>query len=166
MEETRNLWVETYVLNWLAMLWRRRGQVQQARHYASRALKTARAVQHPEQVGLSQGHLSWVAWREGKQAEAEELGQAALRAWQRTQWVYAFYWTARFPLLAMALEGDRIPEALDHARAMLDPMQQRLPADLEAALEKACQMGDGGQPEAIRTQLRRTVELAQVLGYL
>ena len=166
MEETRNLWSGSYVLNWLAMLWRRRGQVQKARHYASRALKTARAVQHPEQVGLSQGHLSWVAWREGKQADAAELGQAALRAWQRSQWAYAFHWTARFPLLAMALEGDRIPEALDHARAMLDPMQQRLPADLEAALEGACQMGEGGQPEAIRAQLRRSVEVAQDLGYL
>jgi tetratricopeptide (TPR) repeat protein len=165
-EQTRNLWVEAYVLNWLAMLWRRRGQVRRARHYASRALKTARAVQHPEQVGLARAHLAWVAWREGNLPGAEEMGRAAQRSWQRSQWAYAIQWTALWPLLAIALEGDRIPEALDHARAMLDPMQQRLPADLEAALEKACQMADAGQPEAIRVQLRRTVELAQGLGYL
>ena len=165
-EQTRNLWIETYVLNWLAALWRKRCQVRKARHYASRGLNTARTVHHPEQVGLSQGHLAWVAWREGNQAEAGDLGQAARRSWQRSQWVYAFHWTALWPLLAMALEGDRISEALDHARAMLDPTQQKLPRPMESTLESAIEAGEAGQPEAVRAWLQRAVEEAQGSGYL
>jgi hypothetical protein len=158
--------VEVYVLNWLAVLWRRCGQVQKAHHYASRGLKTARIVQHAEQVGLSQGHLAWVAWREGNQAEAEDLGQAARRSWQRSQWVYAFHWTALWPLLAMALDGDRLSDALEHAQAMLDPMQQKLPQTMESALESAIQAGETGQPEEVRACLQRAVETAWESGYL
>ncbi len=88
-----------------------------------------------EQVALAQANLAWVAWREGDMDEAQTLAQAALDSWQRSQLVHAFHWTGRWPLLAMALDADRLSEALDHARAMLDPMQQKLPRPMESALE-------------------------------
>ncbi len=115
---------------------------------------------------MAQANLAWIAWRLGDIAEAEELGRAALDLWQRGQWVYAFHWTARLPLLAVALEKEAVPEALDHARALLDPQQQRLPQLLEAALEEAIQVEDDGQPEATRSRLQQSVELAKDLGFL
>ena len=166
VKQTRNLWVETYVLNWLAVLWRKRGQVQEARRYAEQGLMTAPLVHQLEQVALARANLAWVAWREGDVDEAQTLAQAALDSWQRSQFVHAFHWTARWPLLAMALEGDRLSETLEHARAMLDPRQQKLPQPLESALEESTKRGDDGRPDVLRACLQRAVELAQELGYL
>ncbi len=158
--------VRAYALTWMTVLCRKRGQVEGARGYAPRALVAGIAAGQPEQVAMAHANLSWIAWREGNLAEAEELGLAALDSWQRGQFVYAFHWTARFPLLAMALEKEGIPEALGHARAMLDPQQQQLPEPLEAALEEAVQAGEQDLPTASSAHLRRAVELAQKLGYL
>ena len=163
--------VRGWTLTWLTILCRRRSKVEEVAGYAPRALEAGTAAGIPEQVAMAQANLGWIAWRQGDLAEAEELGRAALESWQLGQWVYAFYWAARWPLLAIALAQDRVPEALDHARAMLDPQQQRLPEALEAALERALGAGEGGEPEAAqaehaRAHLQRAVELAQEAGYL
>jgi tetratricopeptide (TPR) repeat protein len=152
-------------LLWLAVLCRKRGQVEEARHYASLALEVASTDGTPEQVAMAQANLAWVAWREGDVEGVQELGQAALDSWQRGQWVYAFHWAARLPLLAVALESDQPAGALAHARAMLDPQQQRLPEPLEAALEAAVQADEDHRPEA-RAHLVRAIELAQETGFL
>ena len=165
-ERTGDVHNRVYALTWLTVVRRMRGQVDAVRDYAARTLEAATTAHMPEQVALAQANQAWVAWREGNLAEAEELGQAAIRSWQRSQWAYAFQWTALWPLLVVALEKDRVPEALDHARALLDPQQQRLPGELEAALERSIQVGDEGPPEKVRPCLQQAIDLAQVLGYL
>jgi tetratricopeptide (TPR) repeat protein len=152
-------------LLWLAVLCRKRGQVAKARRYASLALKVASTDGVPEQVAMAQANLAWVAWREGDVEGVQELGQAALDSWQRGQWVYAFHWAARLPLLAVALESDQPAGALAHARAMLDPQQQRLPEPLEAALAAAVKADEDRPPEA-RAHLVRAIDLAQETGFL
>jgi tetratricopeptide (TPR) repeat protein len=158
--------VRTYALTWLTVLHRRRGQVDAAERYASRALAGAPASRIPEQTAMAQAGLAWVAWRKGNLAEAEKLGRAALDSWRQGQFVYAFHWTARWPLLAVALARDALPDALAHARAMLDPQQQLLPADMNVVLEQAMHANDNGQVEAARTHLQRAVALAQEQGFL
>ena len=124
-----------WALTWLTTLHRRRGQVEETRCCAPQALEVASTGGIPEQVAMAQANLCWVAWREGDVAKAQELGHAALDSWARGQWVYAFQWTARLPLMAMALERGQLPEALDQARVMLDQQQMKLPEPLEAALQ-------------------------------
>ena len=148
------------------VLYRERGQVAEAEANAARALEAATAARMLEQVAMTQANRAWIAWRKGDLAEAEAQGQAALDSWRRGQFVHAFHWTARWPLLAVALAQERVAEALDHARAMLDPQQQQLPEALEAALEQALQTGEAGKKEAARPHLQRAVELAQETGYL
>ena len=155
-----------YALTWLNVLYRKRGHLAEAEANAARALEAGRAARMPEQVAMAQANRAWIAWRKGELAEVEAQGLAALDSWRRGQFVYAFHWTARWPLLAVALAQDRVPEALDHARAMLDPQQQQLPEALEAALEGALQAGEDGEPESARPHLHRTVALAQGMGYL
>jgi tetratricopeptide (TPR) repeat protein len=157
---------QAWALTWLTVLYRRRGQVEETRRYARRGLEAASAGGIPEQEAMAQAGLAWVAWRRRELAEVERLGQAALDSWQRGQWVYAFHWTARLPLLAVALEREDVPEALDQARALLDPQQQQLPRSLEASLEEAIQADDEGHPEAARAHLERAIELAQELAFL
>jgi tetratricopeptide (TPR) repeat protein len=132
-ERTGHLVHRTWSLTQLCILYRRRSQTEATHEYALRCLQVAKSAQQLENAAVARGNLAWIAWREGNLAEAEEQGQAALELWQKSPFVYAFHWTARFPLLAVALDREEIPEALDHARALLDPQQQKLPEPLEAA---------------------------------
>jgi tetratricopeptide (TPR) repeat protein len=153
-------------LTWLTVLYRRRGLVEETRSCARRGLEVATSGGIPEQEAMAQANLAWVAWREGDLAQAEELGQAAFDAWQRGQWVYAFQWTAHLPLLAVALQREQIAKALEHAGAMLDPLQQKLPDSLEAALEAAVQAGEAGQEAEANAHLHRAVQLALETRFL
>jgi tetratricopeptide (TPR) repeat protein len=165
-ERTGHLVAQTWILTWLSVLHRQRGEMEATRVYALRGLQTATAARLLENAGLARGNLAWLAWREGDLPEVEAQAHAALELWQQSAFVYAFHWTARFPLLAVALTRGQVPEALDHARAMLQPLQQRLPAPLEAALEAAIQTSDDEQAELVRQHLERVVEAAQETGYL
>jgi tetratricopeptide (TPR) repeat protein len=165
-ERTEYPLVQAYAHNWLNVLYRKRGQVAEAEANAARALEAARAARMLEQVAMAQANLAWIAWRKGDLAETEAQGLAALDSWQRGQFVHAFHWTARWPLLATALAQERVAEAVDHARAMLDPQQQQLPADMEAALEEALQAGEADNPGKARLHLQRAVKVAQETGYL
>jgi tetratricopeptide (TPR) repeat protein len=158
--------VRGWTLNWFTVLVRKRGQIEAVERYAPRALEVTTEVGLPEQIGLAQANLCWLAWRDGDLVRAQELGLAALDSWAQGQWVYAFQWAARLPLLAMALERERIPEALDQARVMLDQQQMQLPEPLEAALQAAAQAGENDQLEEARKHLERAVTVAQEAGFL
>jgi tetratricopeptide (TPR) repeat protein len=166
VERTGNLVYRTWILTWLSVLHRKRGESEACRDYAQRGLQTAEAARLMENAALARGNLAWLAWREGDLAEAEKQGRAALDLWEESAFVYAFHWTALFPLLAVAVEKDALAEALDHARALLDPQQQKLPDPLEAALETAIQTGDDEGAEAARQSLQQAVQVARETGYL
>jgi hypothetical protein len=99
-------------------------------------------------------------------SEAEEQGQATLGLWQRSPIVYAFQWTARLTLLAVAMDRGQIPQALDHACALLDPRQQKLPEPLETAQEATVQAGDAEGDGVVLRRLEHAIQVAQDTGYL
>ena len=67
---------------------------------------------------------------------------------------------------AVAVAWGQGPEALAHARAMIDPLQQRLPDPLEAALEAAIQAGEDDGAKAAAQHLERAIQVAKETGYL
>jgi len=165
-ERTRHLVYRTWILTWLSVLHRKRGEAEATREYALRGLQVATSAGLLENAALVRGNLAWLAWREGDLAEAEKQARTALELWDQSAFVYAFHWTALFPLLVMAVERDALAEALEHAQALLHPQQRRLPESLEAALEAAIQVGDDGQVETARQRLERVIQVAQETGYL
>jgi hypothetical protein len=84
----------------------------------------ANAVQY---VGAAKANLAWVALRDGREAEAEELGKAALGCWAPLANAYAFKWQAVWPLLWLALQRDDLAETTALAEQLLVHSQQ-LPA--------------------------------------
>jgi hypothetical protein len=68
--------------------------------------------------------------------------------------------------MATTLAEDRIADAVGHARALLEPTQQRLPDPLTRRLEEAIRAWDGDELQAARVYLDQSVELAQEMGYL
>jgi predicted ATPase/class 3 adenylate cyclase len=90
-------------------------------------------------TGLISANRAWLAWRDGDLDATETWGAAALAEWPLAKRAgpTVFQWTARFPLLAVAVERGRLDSASEQAQAMLDEQQQPLPEDLRATLEQA-----------------------------
>jgi hypothetical protein len=165
-ERTGNMVHQTWLLTWLSVLHRQRHEPEDCRRYAERGLEASTIAGLAENAALVRGNLAWLAWGNGDDAEVEAQGRAALDLWQRSPFVYAFHWSARLPLLAVALEKEQIPEAVEHAGAVLDPLQQKLPDSLEAALENAVQASEAGQMAEAQAHLQRAVAVAQETGFL
>ena len=107
--------------------------------YALRAQEAAEAAHMPDYVAAAKGNQAWLAWRRRDLPAAEQRGQEALALWRQSPLVYPFQWQALWPLIAVALARGREDEAWAHAQALLEPTQQRLPDELNAALEAAVQ---------------------------
>ncbi|MGD9048291.1 MAG: AAA family ATPase, partial [Anaerolineae bacterium] len=157
--------LESRCLTYLTLLGRRRGRVKETRHYACRSLTVATTAEMHTYVGMAQANLGWVAWREGDLSEAEANGKAALDS-MRQPIRSPFEWIALWPLTGAALARQEVGRAVNHARRMLDPLQQLLPAEMASVLEAAIQAWDQGQAEVAETHLRHTAETAADLGYL
>jgi tetratricopeptide (TPR) repeat protein len=157
--------VQTQCLTYLTVVYRKLGQVEEAIDHALRSLETATWVRNPMYIGAARANLAWGAWRKANLAKALEKGKAALESWQQSPG-YPFQWLSLYPLIAVVLAHDRIPEAVEYARGLLEPAQQALPDALQAVLGEAIETWERDEPEATRTHLDRALELAQELGYL
>jgi tetratricopeptide (TPR) repeat protein len=167
-ERTGDIVHQSRCLTYLTILYRKHGQVEKARHYIFRSLAIATAAQTLEIVATAKANLAWVEWCEENLSEAEVNARAALDLWQQPpvdQAIYPFQWTAFWPLIGVALAQDLTSEAVDYARALLEPSQQRLPDALTALLKEAIKSWEGGETETAHTYLNQVIELAQELGW-
>ncbi len=168
-EQTGNVMVRLWCLIGQSILYRKRGQVEEARRTSLLAMEVATAIPRPEQIATAQANLAWVAWREGKGEEAQAKGAAALAIWRSellASVVYAFQWTALWPLLGSALELNHISEAMSHARALLAPSQQCPPDAMATLLAAAIEAWDSEQSDSARAHLQQAAALAREKGYL
>jgi predicted ATPase/class 3 adenylate cyclase len=110
--------------------------------------------------GLVGGNAAWIAYRDGDLDRATRLAEQALVEWaaEKRGGVTVFQWSARFPLLGVALERGRVEEALAQAEAMLDEAQQPLPARLRELLEPAVRDRDA-------SSLAAALDAARAVGY-
>ena len=156
---------ELRCLTYLACARLRQHDVAAVKELAPQNEELARAFVFPEYVGMARAMLSWVAWKEGRFAEAELLGQEALEKWRTGAAHYPFYWVALWPLMAVRHAGGRYEEAVAAARELLSPDQMRLPLELETTVESAVAAWDSRQPEVARDRLGRALRLAELLDF-
>ncbi|MBN1205355.1 MAG: protein kinase [Myxococcaceae bacterium] len=152
--------------SYLTMLQRQRQRTEAVQRLARKALKVAMACQMADYAAAAEANLGWVAWREGRLAEAEALCQEALTRWAPLSLVFPFQWMALWPLLELAHRRGEPGAALAHARALLEPRQQQLPAGIREALEQALEHDSQGQREESAAQRERALGLASIHGHL
>ena len=129
--------LRTRCLTYLTILWRKRGDVVEARRFAELALEAARTAHMEDCVAQAYANLAWIAWREGDHCRAEELACDAWSDWDTTHPRHThrmWAWSPVFPLLGLALRAGRDEEARALAEVLVDPTRQALPAELEEAL--------------------------------
>jgi tetratricopeptide (TPR) repeat protein len=110
---------------------------------AERARASAQEAGFPGYVAAAKANLGWVALRDGRAQEAENLTREALDLWQAPS-AFPFEWLARGPLLALLLERGDAQGALRQAEGLLEPRQQRLPDGSHDVLQKALSDGLAG----------------------
>jgi predicted ATPase len=157
--------VQSRCLTYLTILYRKRKQSEKVQHYISRALDVAMAGNMLEYISTAKANLAWVKWYEGNLPEAQENGRIALDMWQQAPLVYPFKWTALCPLISVAHVQNKVSEAVEYARTLLEPAQQRLPDALTALLEEAIKSWEGGESETAHTYLNQAIGLAQELDW-
>jgi tetratricopeptide (TPR) repeat protein len=160
-EEIGNARLRSHGLSLLPFICRRRGQVERVRDILARA----DAQGFAQNNSILTGHQAWVAWRSGQCDEALRLGLAAVAHFEHAQ-RNPFQWTARGPLVGVALAQEQDTAALEHVRAILDPSQQRPPDILNRPLEAVVEAWDSGEHQTAHTRLVAAVPLASELGYL
>lgn len=157
-------WREAICCAYLALLHRRRGDVEAVRGWTARG--EALQCHLPAADGLSRANAAWLVWRAGDAEGARRHADAALRIWAGVSPAYPFEWGARWPLLAITLAEGAIDQAVEHARAQLDPEQQPLPDDVARELALAVELWEGGDSARAAAHLQHAAEMAAPLGFL
>jgi tetratricopeptide (TPR) repeat protein len=149
-------------LTFLPFIFRHHRHVEEVRGVIARAS----TVPEASHIRIITGHRAWVAWRDGDLSQAESYGRILWEDRQGQQRSNSFYWTGLWPLIGVALLQERIAEAMDYTRVLLEPTQQPPPDMLRTLLEMAIHSWDAGQPEEARALLRQAVPLAEKMSYL
>ena len=164
-EQIGDVTLQVRCLTFLAITFRRHGQVETVRRLSERALALATAIQAPGYLPHIHASLGWVAWRQGDLAEAQKQAQAALEIGQPLL-LFPFQWASLLPLIGVALAEARHADAVTYVRLLLSPTLQRLPDALTTVLGAAVQAWDADQPEAAHSRLQQAIALATEVGYL
>jgi predicted ATPase/class 3 adenylate cyclase len=156
-------------LTYLPVVARKRDDPAGVRRYLPRLLEISAApsmLLH-DYLAAARAHQGWLAWKEDDLEEAQAKGLEAVEGWREVHLSpYPWQWLARLPLLAIAIRQDRLPDAIEHTRAMLAPTQQILPAELEKVLQEALMAWDKTDRTAARAALDRAVRTAGRIDYL
>lgn len=163
-ERTGNVPLQDRCLAYLSIACRLDGDEGQVRAYVRQGLKAAISEQNSYYIGVAKANLSWLSHRKGNLGHALRVGVLALEQWRAL--AYPLEWLARWPLLSVHFSQDQVSRAVDEARAMLVPAQQRLADVVEVLLEEAVQAWDQGKQASAGERLRRAINLAGEIGYL
>jgi class 3 adenylate cyclase/tetratricopeptide (TPR) repeat protein len=158
-EERGDVLLQARSLTYLAVLARMRGDVERTQALARRSEAAAKEAGLLEYTAMAQANRCWVAWRRNDEA-LEAHGRAALEIWEAIPLHYPFVFMALWPLMAHALSKDRIAEAVNLARRILDPLQRRPAPPVEARLRRALDAFDEGDPETATRSLAAALRRA------
>jgi class 3 adenylate cyclase/tetratricopeptide (TPR) repeat protein len=163
-ERTGDVASQAACQTYLTVLARLAGDLDLVRQRAIEALKAATLANAVQYIGAAKANLAWTALREGREAEAKQLGTEALDCWAPLANAYGFKWQAIWPLLWLAVERDDLAEAKALADQLLAHSQQLPASDLRPLLKRV--VGDSTDKSQIRDLLRQAAGMAKTIGYL
>jgi tetratricopeptide (TPR) repeat protein len=166
--ETGDLALQARSQTYLGVLCRLKGDLEGTRAHAMQSLEVAGKLAMDDYLGAAHANLGWIAWREQRHLEARRETNVALLHWEKLaiRYPYPFQWLARLQLIAAALEGPSLDEAVGHANALLDVVQHRLPDPVTLPIERATAQENLHATSSIEGWLREALVAAQRLGYL
>ena len=114
---------------------------------------------------MARAVLCWVAWKEDRHSEVEQLAEEVLRPTPGGEPPFPFAWICLWPLIAVRLAEGRPAGAITAARKLLQPPQMRLPPQLEESLAGALAAWEAHDHALASERLRKSVVLAERLRF-
>ena len=150
--------------NYMALIQRKRGDLDGVRRWAELTLAGAKKARMPLYSELSRANSAWLALREGRLDEAERLASETLATLGPLP--FQVKWLAAWPLTACHHARGAMAQAGDAIRVMLDAQQQRQPAELTEALQETLIALESEDPVAAQARLLSVMPMARMLGYI
>ena len=149
VERTGDVVLRPRCLCYLNVTALRRHDVETVRLLAPQAMEAAHAASYPEYVAAAKAAQAWVAWQDERPEDVVALASEALDIWGTTVVSYSWYWLCLWPLISVRRAANQVAEAVEGARQFLVPPQQRLPDELEAAVQAAIDAWERGSPNLL-----------------
>jgi hypothetical protein len=148
----------------MALVGRKRGNVEMAREWAQRTLAHADQTRNMFYKAHALGSLAWVHLRDEEPELAQKYAQEAIDLNLLNPLVFMY----RGPALAVEVQNKNWEQAVSHAKTFLQPMQQKMPDDVEAMLEQAVNCWEAGDVNATSEKLTSAIELMKQkqMGYV
>ncbi len=123
--------------NYLALVGRKKGDIAMTREWAERTMKLSRRSNNMLYLMTSLGSMAWVEWKTGNIDEArsylpESLALAAKIPFPAIAMV-------RGPAMGLAIEIEDWSTAIEQAKILIQPTNQKLPEDVHFLLEQSIQ---------------------------
>jgi hypothetical protein len=151
-------------LTYLAVGYRRLGDVTRTERVAERALRASEDARLAPYIGASLACLAWVSWKRNGAVVAERRAREARQWWESTDHEFPFRWLALFLLLDFAFRRDDLEAARSLLGELTRERQQALPSELTALVQEA------ERPSAdyreLSTTIQRILMAAEADGYL
>ena len=111
-------------------------------------------------------NLAWLAWRSGDLSAARQEGEAALEHWEEAATGIPFRWLALWPLIGVALQENRLEQALAFGALLLEDTQQPPPQKIGERLAGAFAAWRAGNGVQARAYLEAAATAAFSHGHL
>jgi len=153
-------------LNYLALIFRKRGDIALAKEWASRTLMLAQKANSHFYQAAALGSLGWVEFHAGNEPKAEEYLEQALALQEKIPTPLRFMVSG--PALAMHVKNKNFETALIHVKSLLHPSQQKMPDELQSMLEEAIAKWEAGDADATEKLLEQSLAFMREkkMGYV
>lgn len=153
-------------LNYLALIGRKREDVEMARDWARRTLALAEKTKNLFYQSSALGSLAWAEFHSGNDEQAREYLTEGLALDEKIPSPLRFLVLG--PALAMEVQDGNWSVAIEYVKAILHPSQQKMPDEIYTLLEEAVKQWEAGQSDAAGELIVRCVELMKEkkLGYV
>jgi tetratricopeptide (TPR) repeat protein len=145
---------------------RRAGDLEEARRLIPRVFTAAETAGHPEYSAMAYSTECWTEWHAGHFDKAVESGHRALKIWREIPNRYPCDWMAIWPLVAIALDRNDVPGAIELSRGLLPKSQSPLPPELDTLVRKSIASEETGETAAAGAILAQALGVARRLGYI
>jgi serine/threonine protein kinase/tetratricopeptide (TPR) repeat protein len=152
-------------LTYLAMLARRRGQLDQTERCANQCLSLALRSELREYVAGAWAHQSWVALRRGDRERAHNTADQAIQAWRQFPAAFPFLWWALLPMLELEVERGAFACAIECAESLLEPAQHAFSSTVLQQLKGAVEHWHNGAAGEAQRGLEGSLATLRNEGY-
>jgi class 3 adenylate cyclase/tetratricopeptide (TPR) repeat protein len=162
-QQINNTFGELQCLLYRSISFRMQEEVDRVARFQSELIDLAQEIGYPEYIAVARANGAWLHYQRGRWQQALEESMLVEEIWKRSR--YPFTWLGHWVLLASALKGQQLGDAVTGARKLLDCMDVP-PGEISSRLESAVSAWEVNDKDRTNSALEEAVELAVQNNYL